>query len=95
MHGTLLLPCQPQGSKVLNREHGIERIDYGTSVRFVPWYWNVESFGRFYYVRAGKRVECASWQEAYNHIARSRRLPLLNRGASATRTVEFSSEERK
>lgn len=69
---------------VLDNNHGIEIINYGSSKTYLPWYRKLVSDSRpgympsyYYYTRIGgwQRVEYDTYEAAYNHIARSRRMP--------------------
>lgn len=69
--------------RVLDNNHGIDSYDNSHSEPvYVPWYTRSilgsrNGYETNYYTRVGgwERVECKSWEAAYNHIARSRRMP--------------------
>jgi hypothetical protein len=64
-------------ARVLDGNHGIERINYGLSGSvYLPWYYSEAKRGTYYYTRVDgwHRVECPTWLEAFDHIARSRRM---------------------
>lgn len=60
---------------VLDRNHGIERINHGLSGSvYLPWYYNQETLRQHYYTSEDglHRAAYPTWLAAYNHIARSR-----------------------
>lgn len=65
-----------------NTSYGVAYTSGEPEVKFLPWYIKVLAASRNgyvtrYYTRIGgwERVECNTWEAAYNHIARSRGLP--------------------
>lgn len=71
-------------TRVLDDNHGIEKIYHGSREVYIPWYTKIIRNSRYgyvnnYYTRncGWKRVEYPTWRQAYNHVARSRRMPTL------------------
>jgi hypothetical protein len=64
-------------AQVLDGNHGIERINYGLSGSvYLPWYYSQATLQQHYYTSEDglHRIEYPTWLEAFDHIARSRRM---------------------
>lgn len=85
MHIATLLACQPTGSQVLDSNHGIDRIEDDATCLYAPWYRKGDQ-PSYYYLNNHKtdRAMYPTWEEAFNHIARSRRMyaHVLKRGGT-------------